>query len=344
MRKIHLGGGHPCMGNWVTLRRNGDTVIARNGLTDEETELTEEMARYLIRLNGDRPKYRIPGFSYDECKTYYSYLDSCFLIREEGRLLNWGYGNFFTVYIPECKRAKTILPGIFNLFLVLSFLPVFVYGLYRVKATGYDLGGDTDYVLNALIGYFGGIFVGIVCHEAAHAFACLSDRNGRIYEAGFMINGIVPGAYVMIDDSRIKSRFKKVQINLAGVEMNLLLSGILLTALSAVGKESVLYNWKIAMCFAAIQNVALCLTNLSFVEGFDGEHTISALLGGSIVDGAKANILYLIDRRKRKEYFNRCGINGFANMCVSVSVLGFQLFVPLMVIAGISVWIGDILK
>lgn len=342
MPKINVDGKYPCMANWVVLRRTKDGIIARNCLTDEEIKLSEREAKYLTRLNGNRDEYKIEGFSYDECINYYDFLDSYFLIREPGRNISLGDMNLYTLIIPNKKRTNSIIPKILNFLLWISFFPIFIYGLYRTLIHGIIWGMEYYIVLNFIIGNIGGTVIGIVFHEAAHAVACLSDRNGRLFEAGVMRNGIFYGGYVLINESDIKSRLKKVQINLAGVEMNLLLAGTLMILMTSVGEDSFLNEWKMAMFYAMIHNVVQALLNSSFIEGLDGEHTISTLLGGAVVDAAKENISQLFDYKKRKNYFAENGIGGVANICTSFAVLGFQLILPLVMAAGISILIGGL--
>lgn len=337
MPKININGQYPCMANWVTLRRDGNKVIARNGLIDKDFKLTEREAKYLTCLNGNRDEYQIAGFSQEECEEYFYYLDSLFLIREPGRSIKFIEGEtLHTLFIPDKKSTNSMLPKILNFLLWISFLPVFIYGLNCAFTYGIDF-NVKHWLANFLIGYGGGLAIGMIFHELAHAVACLSNKNGRLFEAGIMINGIVPGAYVLIDNSRIKSRLKKVQIHLAGVEMNLLIAGILLIFMTSIRRYSSLYEWKIAIFYAVVQNVFLALINITFSEGLDGEHVISYLMGGSIVDEAKENIRQLFNHKKRKRYFEENGINGVARICVSFAILGFQLMIPLLIIANISV-------
>lgn len=336
---INVDGRYPCMANWVVLKKTKDGIIARNSLTDEEVKLSDREAKYLTRLNGNRHQYKIEGFSVDECFDYYRFLKNYLLVREPGRNMSFGDVKLHTVLIPNKTRTNSVIPKILNFLLWISFLPVFIYGLYRILTYGVIWGMEENSILNFLLGNIGGIFLGMILHESAHAFACLSDRNGRLFEAGLMLNGFLPGAYVLIDESEIKSRLKKAQINLAGVEMNLLLSGVLMI-LMTLGEA--FGEWKTAMLFAVIQNVFLALINLTFAEGLDGEHTISTLLGGSVVDAAKANLSLLFDRKRRKNYFAEHGICGVAAMCTSLAVLGFQLIIPLVIIADISICIGGL--
>lgn len=339
MPKINVDGKYPCMANWVVLKKTKDGIIARNCLTDEEIKLSGREAKYLTRLNGNRDEYKIKGFSFNECIDYYDFLDSCLLVREPGRNMSLGDMKLHTVFIPNKTRTNSVIPKILNFLLWISFFPVFIYGLYRILTYGVIWGVEENYILNLLLGNIGGILLGMVLHESAHAFSCLSDRNGRLFEAGLMLNGFLPGAYVLIDESEIKSRLKRAQINLAGVEMNLLLSGVLMIMMTLGGPFD---GWKTAMLFAVIQNVFQALINLTFAEGLDGEHTISTLLGGSVVDAAKANLSLLFDSKRRKKYFEEHGICGVANICTSLAFLGFQLIIPLVIIADISIWIGEL--
>lgn len=89
-----------------------------------------------------------------------------------------------------------------------------------------------------------------------------------------------------------------------------------------------------------IQNIFGALLNISFSEGLDGEHTISSLMGASVVDAAKANIQQMTTRKKRKEYFSKTGVTGVANICTSIIIMGFQLLIPMLLLADISILIG----
>lgn len=112
--------------------------------------------------------------------------------------------------------------------------------------------------------------------------------------------------------------------------------------MTSVRENSFLGEWKIAMLYAVVQNVILALINISLVENFDGEHTMRALFGGPIVDAAKANLKQMFSSKKRRNYFRKNGINGIANICTSVVVLVFQIFIPLLILAEISIFVGGV--
>lgn len=341
MPKVNLDGKFPCMSNWVTLKRTSDGVIARNGAMDDETLLSEREARYLKSLNGNRDIFKIKGFSTDECMEYYEHLDECLLIRDEGRTMELEGALIHTVYIPNKKSTNSIIPKILNFLLLVSFLPVLGYGIYLVFDKGVYFGETDSFLINMVLGYGLGIAGGVLLHEISHATACLS-YGGKLFEAGLMTKGIMPGAYVLIDDYGIDSRLKKAQINMAGIEMNLLIAGVMMIMMVKVDVTSCLFRYKIAMYYIAIQNIFGALLNISLAEGLDGEHTISSLMGASVVDAAKANILQMTTRKNRKEYFSKTGITGVANICTSVLIMSFQLAIPMLIIADICMLIGGI--
>lgn len=339
MPKINLEGKFPCMSNWVTLKRTSNGVIARNGAIDDETLLSEREARYLKSLNGNRDIFKIKGFSRDECIEYYEHLDECLLIRDEGRTIKVEGTCIHTVYIPNKNSTNSIIPKILNFLLLISFLPILGYGIYLVFDKGVYFGDGDSFLINMVLGYGLGIAGGMVLHEIAHAIACLS-YGGKLFEAGVMIRGILPGAYVLIDDYGIDSRSKKAQINMAGIEMNLLIAGIMMIMMVKVEVTSCLFRYKIAMYYIVIQNIFGAFLNISLVEGLDGEHTISSLMDASVVDAAKANILQMTTQENRKEYFLKTGITGVANICTSVLIMAFQLVIPMLIIADICMLIG----
>lgn len=116
--------------------------------------------------------------------------------------------------------------------------------------------------------------------------------------------------------------------------MNLLIAGLMMIMMVKVDVTSCLFRYKIAMYYIAIQNIFCALLNICLTEGLDGEHTISSLMGASVVDAAKANILQITTRKNRKEYFSKTGITGVANICTSVLIMAFQLVIPMLIIAN----------
>lgn len=329
MRKINISGKYDCKANWCAVGRRGERIVAHNLLTEEEFELTEWEAFYLNSLDGNQDPFEVDGYSWEECEELYDYLDSCFLLRSPGRMIKSGGSVLYTLFVPTRKRTNSLIPKIIHFLIMISSLPLFFYSAVRCVEL-YGQGRLEMDMEHCLAGMIVGILLGLVLHEVGHALACLS-YGGGLLEAGLIWTGLYPGAYVMIDDSRVRRRLRKVQINLAGVEMNFLLAGLSLLLLSAAGDRLDWEAWTGALFFAALENILLAVLNLSFFEGLDGEHTMSLLMGkGSIVAHARRNIRYILRTKNRQRYFAQYGITGVANICTSVVILCFQWFARIL--------------
>lgn len=339
--KININGKYEAMANYVILRRRKDgVIIARNALIDEEIDFTEKQARYLTKLNGNCNPKKVPGFSSEECDRYYHLMDDMLMLRTPGRIQSLGSTKMYTLFIPQkLRRTKSFIPKILNFLLYTSCIPVFITGIVNFM--------DSEAICNYAhiwLGNLVGLLIGVVAHELSHANSCLS-YNGTWMELGVMWSGIFPGAYVMIDDSRIKKKLQKVQINLAGIEMNLLLAGVFLTLSSSrLVQQSMFEEFAGAFYYAGFQNVFLALINITFYEGFDGEHAISILLGkSSVVEDAKKSIAILLDYGKGKKYWQERGItNGMANICTGAIILCSQLILPLVIFSEFAILAGEV--
>lgn len=346
MRKYDIDGRYPCKANWVVLKKVGDKIIARNCLINENNDISRREADYLLMLDGWTNPFGVEGYSIDECEELYEKLDSMLLLRE-GRNCNFGFLHTHTMYIPKKKRTRSVFPKLYNIFLMLLCVPTFLSG---IKLFFYgdicDL-SDEFYLPGIVIG----LIVGMILHELSHAMACLS-YGGRLLEVGIMLDGL-PGAYCMLDQSTVSRRnnkLKKVQINLAGVEMNLLLIGVCLK-LCMYAQNTVFDELTGMLYSAAFQNLVLVLINLLFCHGLDGEHVLALLLGrGNAVEQAKINIYCLLTQKRRHEYFKYMGINSIATIGTSCLIMFFQLSVPILILSevlsllgGALNWIGSLI-
>lgn len=113
----------------------------------------------------------------------------------------------------------------------------------------------------------------------------IQKRNGYFY-----ISSLVKACDVNCSINN-KNMVKKAQINMAGIEMNLLIAGLMMIMMVKVDVTSCLFRYKIAMYYIAIQNIFGALLNISLTEELDGEHTISSLMGVSVVDALPENTL-----------------------------------------------------
>ena len=191
----------------------------------------------------------------------------------------------------------------------------------------YDI--NFDYVI---VGSVAGMLIGLVMHELGHMFACLA-YGGRVFEVGVMLQFLfMPGAYVLMNESKIKKRMRRVQVSAAGIEMNLLLTAIFLIISARFESLSGFFLG------AAIQNVFLALLNLTLVDGFDGMAIMGELLGVENVISKARRITRFKFKRKKLE---KDGISGKATIAVCYILRGIQIALPLIFalnIVGVITW------
>ncbi|MCQ2519630.1 MAG: M50 family metallopeptidase [Lachnospiraceae bacterium] len=334
---------YPRMANYVVIRRGKDGgITARNCIIGEEIELTEIQAGYLMSLNGKRDPFSIPGFTSKQCRELYELFDDMLMIRKKKHGNRVGLTFMLTLFVPKRLRAtKSIIPKILNFLLMITFLPAFIMGIHSCLICENYISAEYE-----AVGLILSIVIGLLAHEFAHAIACISCKNGRFLEMGLMFN-FFPGAYVILDDSRIKSRLAKIQINLAGIEMNLLISGVcLLIAYHPMFSSGVQSSFSGIFFMAAVENAILALINLLCVRGFDGEHVLSLLVGKSSLarDSAKVVKSLFAGPSINKLFGNSRHVssNTFASVCTGVVVVCIQSILPIMLLFDVVCTIGEL--
>ncbi len=173
------------------------------------------------------------------------------------------------VLIPErTTRRKRRRARILNRFLMLFFLPVFALGAFGVMNVSSEGAYENDTA--ELVFYYAGLIIGIVLHELAHGAACRAYR-GRVEGYGLLLFGIL-GAYTLMDTRRIKSGLKLFQIDLAGIECNLLLTGLFWGMIIPFkGSYNLLFS-------AGAANIILALFNCLCIGGLDGMQAVKEML------------------------------------------------------------------
>jgi len=136
---------YPSMANWVILKRRRNGIVARNCLTDREIPLSDREAKYLKSLDGSGNQYHVDGFSERECMEFYRHLSSERMVRRSRFNLADGKTVMRPVYIPRRKRARSVIPKILNFLLLVSFLPVFLYGIYLICHEGVLFGKEDHF-------------------------------------------------------------------------------------------------------------------------------------------------------------------------------------------------------
>lgn len=327
--KYNIDGKYPMMANWLLVNKLGDGMYSvKNLLTDEIYELDSQTYHFLRNLNGNRNPYKVACKLGVDAEKLMDFFDVNFLIRTEGRTLLVSSGTILhTVFIPMKKKTKSIIPKLYNLGLGVGFLPMLLYGFYRILFTSYRF--NADYML---LGYVFAIAIGLTMHELSHAMACLC-YGGNFFEAGVTWQKFYHGAYVLIDKSGIDSKLKRVQVDVAGVEMNLMLTGIFLVLSTVIEVLSGFF------LYAAMINGILAVFNLAFIDGLDGSSVVGELLGlPDGVDGAK-NFL----RKELKLNIKEASENKKVAIISCAIMLVYQILLPIVLVNNILSILGGFL-
>lgn len=244
-------------------RIDKSTYHVKNGITGVVYEIGTDIVRFMNKLDGKTDPFMINTCLSDfEIEEVLDFLWANELVTKK-KLRKIG---FLTYGIPLFKVKTTqkmrIVSKILNFLLMISFVPIFIVGLYAVKDI-YSISMVDKNDFSYLLGLCVGTALGTILHEGAHASAGLG-YNAHLFTCGIMI-GITPGAYVELDDEHIKSSLKKAQISAAGIEMNLLLCGISMICMC-------LFNSALSLLGGiAFSNLLLASVNLLPIIGVDGD-------------------------------------------------------------------------
>ena len=313
---------YPKISNCLTYKRcDIDSVTVTDHVTDEVYIMDLEEARYIRKLDGLTHPYDIEtNLSEGEIDNLIDELDNCCLLKESNTITSGGT-SLRTIWEPKQTILFRLIAFLSNNLLLTSWFPVLVIGIFLFNRNLMYVEFDM-----AWIGYIIGLVPGIILHEFGHAFAGAA-YGARVFEMGVMrMYYIMPGAYVILDKKSVKNRLKRVQINAAGVEMNLLLSGLFLIMGALYG------NFGGMFLIAAIQNAFLAVMNLTLIKGLDGMAILSELLGIEEVAEDASNIIF---SRKKKKELRAHGVAGNAVVLACYMINVFQIALPLLIILNV---------
>lgn len=308
---------YPMLNNWLVFsRKNQYEYDVHDCLYDEDFTMGVTIATFARKLNGHRNPYSINmGLTKAEINHMLKQLRENDLLRY-GRSLDAGSGAHYTLWFIKRNPLLIKVARLWNCSLMLSWLPVFIFGVLFFIRDLPIINTDCMWLGNIL-----GIIFGALLHELGHAFAGLT-YGARVFEIGIMINALLPGAYVLMDSQSVQSKMKRIQIYAAGVESNALFAGVcLLIACAIPYAGAFLLN-------AAIGNIILALVNITFGGGLDGASILSELLGiENLVEDTKKVVL---NRRIRRKLRSK-GMPGYALIAVSVVVQILQITIPVII-------------
>lgn len=301
-------------------RIDKNTYHVKNGITDVVYEIGTDIVRFMNKLDGKTDPFMIntclSDFEFEEALDFLwdNELITKKKLKKSG-FLSYGIPLFKVKTTQKMRIASRLL----NFLLMISFVPIFIVGLYAVKDI-YNMVDQNGF--SYLIGLYVGIALGLILHECGHAIAGLG-YNAHLFTCGIMI-GITPGAYVELNDEHIKSSLKKAQISGAGIEMNLLLCGISMICMC-------LFNSALSLLGGiAFSNLLLASVNLLPIIGVDGSQIINKLVGEDLI--LYSDIL-ITDKSFLSHSFSN--VRGLAEIYSCVLTLLSQISYPILIIANI---------
>lgn len=316
---------YPTCAYSLLVKQNGDddyTVF--DCAEDEKYSMCKDVVDFLFALDGKTDPFKIsPHISVEQKEEFLDFFIENKLVRK-GRFFKYSLLNARMPLIKiRANMDQRAISWILNNLLMISFLPVFIAGLLILKAD-YGVVDFNDNPLLELIGIWVGIALGLVLHEFGHAIAGLG-YNARVMEAGLLV-GFSFGGYVLLDERRVKSRLKRVQILAAGIEMNLLLFGASMI-LTRHEPRAMSFLWGIAYI-----NVLLALVNALFITGLDGSKIIDELLGTETLFGEALE--FMMDSHVRSKMLSK-GLIGYYKLfsCI-VSILS-QVAYPILIVLNV---------
>lgn len=311
---------YPKRSHYLIFFREGDETIMKNAITDEMWSIPESVAAFIKCLDGNTDPYclQCDGFDVEDILTF---MEEEELFDDGERLVDIDAGNkMLGLWFPDIDERHREAGSIWNQALIILWPIVLTFGLWIfISDSYYFVDGDLWY---SMLGFYGGVVVGIILHELSHVAAAL-DYGGTVFEIGVMILNFCPGAYCLLDSDNVKNRFKRAQINAAGVECNLLLCGLCLCLLKLQIIPSGL------LVCAAESNAVLAFMNLSFTSALDGNKVFEEFLGCPDFN-EKARML--VRDRKGKALLRKQGINGYAKILASYISYILQMVFPLLMI------------
>lgn len=313
---------YPKWNNYCSVKGKGFEAEITNHLLDETYSLPLEVVRWGKKLDGKTNPFRIDKtIDSTTVRKWLRVLDSFDCTRKSRVLLKTTGTFMYSLYIPQkITTNMRLFAWFYNKALQISFLPMFVLGIYYFFThLNYGDGGMyTGIVLGTVIGIF--------LHEISHACAALACPKGKFFEIGIGISSFLPIGYALIDVKQVKSRFQRVQVNLAGVETNIFLCGFFLFLAGFCGDVF----WE-AFLGAAIQNGFLGLLNLVFSNGIDGANVMCELLGDRTNSFISNSRKIIWSKRIRRKVLNT-GLNGYALVASAYIFQIFQLTIPALYI------------
>ena len=315
---------YPMTNNWLSYRRISDYEYeVTDNLDDSVYTMGCKIAKFAKQLDGHTNPYEVDRFlPKEDVRSMLAELNKSDLLRSS-RVLESSFGSFlYTIWIPQWTPFLRIFAFLMNNLLILLWLPSLVFGIYVFIKNILVIDVEIS-----LTGYLLGLLGGICAHELAHAFAGISYR-AKVFEFGIGIQNFIPCAYTLLENSNCK-RQQRIQINAAGVEANLFITGVCLLLCAALPRFSPLFY------SAAIMNANLGVLNLLCLGGLDGMAILTDVIGTD-VGLFLENATRIVCSKKRRAKLQKKGLWGYALILTSYIMIFSQIGFPLLLLLNIG--------
>ena len=238
-------------------------AIVYNVVTGFEYELSVEQAKLLLRLDGRTDPRDLRGqMSEAELITIIQYFDNEQLIRSS-RLYIEESLKLLTLWARDYKTSPkdvTLLYRIITILLNVAWLPLFYYSMPLIESKSCSM-----------TGILVGTVIGSVLHEAGH-YIVARWFGVPVFEVCLLMQGVLPGVCVLIDDTQSESRLKRILINAAGIQVNCLVAGFA----AGFAFKNLMYSE--FLCGVGLSNWLLAVTNaLPLPGGTDGRRILQLM-------------------------------------------------------------------
>ena len=319
---------YPMLCPWVELSVDTDGLHLTDPKRNKRFRTHPKYEALLRRLDGrTSPRQLAPELSGKDCAFLLENLKLHHLSRQHPAFSADFPSLYFTIPLPRPGAIARGAAHVFNNTLLKLWLPSLLLSIWFLHSCPIVLLDN-----HIWLGSIGGMLLGILLHELAHACACLS-YGGKVSAWGLTLFCLLPGAFVELDTGPVKHPLQRAQIFAAGAEINLLLCSFFLIL---SGCSPLLGT----PCFcAAISNAMMALLNLTLTFGLDGSHILSSLLDVDDICALAIDILF--DRRNRR-HLGEMGISGRAalSLCgMGLVMLGFLPLILIVNICEVFLWV-----
>ena len=314
---------YPQLNSWLLYKRlDKNNYEVKNCRTGNFYEFGIDEIKFLNQLDGKTNPYSIDTpMSELEVRKLLRFLKREKLIRYS-RVEKSFLSLQISLFKIKCSERGRKIAFALNFLLMISFLPVFVFGLSFLfnNSTQLNIQG-----FEIITGSIFGMLVGLLLHEVGHALAA-AGYKAHLFEAGLIV-GLMSGAYVALDYDNIKKRFRRIQILAAGIEINLFLAGV--SCIFSI----LIYSMSSFFFAIAWANFALAVINMLCISGVDGASIIEELIGTkNIMFNA---VDFVFDKNLRSNLVKQGDITGCVKIASSFIGAVCQLAYPLLIIINI---------